>query len=282
MTPLNTDPNLVHPDDLYEALVRLHDGRSREESEAINARLVLLLANHVGDGDVLAEAIAAARDVSLPTAGDSRGDVVLHHQGRSSASYRVRIALGLLGLPYRSVLVDLRAGAQHKAAHLALHPQGLVPVLQIDGRVMTQSLAIIEYLHETRPGSTLMPADAPGRARVRAISDAIAMEIQPLCNLSVTNRIVEIGGGSETVRTDWATHHIGRGLAAVERLLDDPATGLFCHGDTPTMADCCLVPQLYNAARYRVEVLSQSRIAAIARVCADHPAFAAAHPDAFG
>lgn len=205
--------------------------------------------------------------------------VVLRDYWRSSASWRVRIALSLKGIPHDRVAVDLTAGAQRSPAHLALNPQGLVPVLLIDGLVLTQSLAIIEYLDETRPGPALLPPDPEGRARVRALSQAIACEIHPLSNLRVLDRVEALGGPD--ARAAWNRDNLATGLAAVEAMLDHPGfTGRFCHGDAPGMADCALIPQLYNATRWGVAFGHLPRIAAVAGTCANHPAFAATHPDA--
>lgn len=200
----------------------------------------------------------------------------LYDYWRSSAAYRVRIALNLLGLPYGSVPVNLVEGAQRSAENLARNPQGLVPTLEIDGLTLTQSLAIIEYLHEAHGG--LLPADAAGRARVRAISYAVAMEIAPICNLSVRTHVAQLTGGAFTA-DDWQRHYIGAGLAAVERMLDAPQTGAFCHGDKVTMADICLVPQLYNAARVGLDVASWPTIARVMARLGEIPAVQAAHPD---
>jgi maleylacetoacetate isomerase len=202
---------------------------------------------------------------------------VLHHYWRSSASYRVRIALAALGLSFETVPVDLLRGAQKAAGNLALNPQGLVPTLLIDGLRLTQSCAIIEYLDETRGGG-LLPRDAAGRARVRALSYAVAMEIAPICNLSVGRHAVEASGGAITTEA-WMQHFIGGGLAALEAMLDDPQAGPFCHGNGLTMADCCLVPQVYNARRWGVDLGALPRIVEIDAALAGHPAVQAAHPD---
>lgn len=203
--------------------------------------------------------------------------VTLWDYWRSSAAYRVRIGLNLRGIAYRRVPVDLLSGAHKAPEHLARNPQGLVPALAIDGLMLTQSLAILEYLEETR-GPLLLPADPPARARVRALAHAVAMEIHPVCNLSVARHAVAASGGAITME-GWMLHFIPPGLAAIERMLDHPATGLWCHGDAPTLADVCLVPQVYNARRWGVPIDSLPRIAAIAARAEAHPAFAAAHPD---
>jgi len=207
------------------------------------------------------------------------GDIVLFDYWRSSASYRLRIALESLGLSYAREAVDLLAGEQRAPEHRARNPQGLVPALLIDGHMLTQSLAIIEYLAETRPEARFLPADPLGRQRVRTLSYAIAMEIHAVCNSGVANHVLEITGGGEEVRVGWMKKFIGEGLAAVEHLLDDPTTGIFCHGDTPTMADFCLVPQVYNAERWGVDLSGLDRVRRITGTCRALPAFQAAHPE---
>ena len=211
-----------------------------------------------------------------------REDVVLYDYGRSSASYRVRIALNLLGQPYEARHVDLMDGAHKTPEYLALNPQGLVPALNTDGRTLGQSLAIIEYLHATTPGSALLPADALGQYRVRRLAYAIAMEIHPICNASVAAHAASLGDGSEETRIAWMTHYMAKGLAAFEALLSDGGTGRFCHGDSPGMADCCLIPQLYNAHRWGLDTSGLAEIMRIAAACGELEAFAAAHPDKVG
>lgn len=193
---------------------------------------------------------------------------------RSTASYRVRIALELAGLEWRSVPVNLVDGAQRRPEHLERNPQGLVPVLEIDGQRLTQSLAIIEYLDETR-ALGLLPADPAERARVRALAQAIAIDIHPVCNLRVAKHAVTQSGGAITMQ-DWMRAFIGLGLEAVETMLEG---GDFCHGDRVSIADLCLVPQVYNADRWGVDLSAMPKIGRIAAVLADDPAFAAAHPD---
>jgi maleylacetoacetate isomerase len=202
---------------------------------------------------------------------------VLYDYWRSSAAYRVRIALNLLGEPYTSVPVNLLNGEHRAADNRARNPQGLVPTLEIDGLRLTQSLAIVEYLSETRSAGFL-PDHPAGRARVRALAHAIAMDIAPVCNLSVRNHAAAISGGAVTA-DDWQMHFMPPRLAALERMLDDPATGTCCHGDTVTLADICLVPQIYNAQRLGVSMDALPRVAAITAHLDGMPAIAAAHPD---
>jgi len=169
---------------------------------------------------------------------------------RSSASYRVRIALNLKGLDYETVAVHLVKGEQRAAGYLALNPAGLVPALVEDGQVLTQSLAILEYLDEVHPEPPLLPGGAAERARIRAIAQTIACEIHPLDNLKVLKYLKHTLRVDEEAKDAWYRHWVEEGLATVEALLADPRTGAFCHGDTPTLADCCLVPQIFNAQRF--------------------------------
>lgn len=201
----------------------------------------------------------------------------LYDYWRSSASYRVRIALNLLEIPFESVQIDLVAGEQKGADNLSRNPQGLVPTLEIDGLRLTQSLAILEYLDETRDAGFL-PQGAPARARVRALAYAIAMDIHPICNSSVTAHVVKASNGAITAEA-WMEQFIGPRLAAFDTMLDDPETGRYCHGDRVTLADLCLVPQLYNARRWGVDVTSLKRLQAVAARLEALPAFEAAHPD---
>ena len=210
----------------------------------------------------------------------SEHGVILYDYWRSSASYRVRIALAALGIDYERIAVDLVEGAHRTGDYRARNPQGLVPVLLIDGLVLTQSLSIIEYLAETRYATGFLPGDVEGRQRVRTLSHAIAMDIHPVCNLRVVGAVMDLAAGGDTVRRDWMARFIGEGLAAVDALLGDPATGTFCHGETPSMADFCLVPQVYNAERWGVPLSGLDRVLRIAGTCRALPAFEAAHPDA--
>lgn len=198
--------------------------------------------------------------------------ITLYDYWRSSAAYRVRMALNLLSLPYESHPVDLVKGEQREADNVARNPQGLVPTLDIDGLRLTQSLAIIEYLDETRGG--LLPKDPAARAHVRALSYAIAMETAPVCNLTVRDHV-----GSMGVMTSeaWTRHYITKGLTAFEAMLT--TAGRYCHGDSVTMADLCLVPQIYNAERVGIDVTSFPQAARIVANLREIPAIAAAHPD---
>jgi maleylacetoacetate isomerase len=198
----------------------------------------------------------------------------LHDYWRSSASYRVRIALGLAGLEWQSAPVNLVEGEQRSTGHLARNPQGLVPVLEIDGAVLTQSLAMIEYLDETR-GLDLLPVDPLARARVRALAHAVAMDIHPVCNLRVAQfATTRSGGGIST--EGWMQAFIAPGLAALEALVDN---GDHCYGGRLSLADICLVPQLYNARRWGVDLDPMPRLRRIGVHLDGIEAFAAAHPD---
>jgi len=198
----------------------------------------------------------------------------LYDYWRSSASYRVRIALGLAGLEWETVSVDLVKGDQNAPAHLALNPQGLVPILEIDGLRFTQSLAIVEYLDETRRLG-LLPEAPADRAHVRALAYAVAMDIHPVCNTRVVKQAVEKSLGNLATE-EWMKANIAPGLAALERLVDD---GRFSWGDRISLADICLVPQLYNARRWNVDLARMPKLRRIDTHLSALPAFAAAHPD---
>ena len=199
---------------------------------------------------------------------------------RSSAAYRVRIALNLKGLAPERVFVHLREGAQLAAGYLALNPQGLVPMLVADdGTVLTQSLAIVEWLDETHPEPPLLPGSAADRARIRAIALAIACDIHPLNNLRVLRYLAGPLAVPEPARDTWYRHWCDVGLAALEtQLAREAATGRYCHGDAPTLADVCLVPQLANARRLSVDLTRYPTLLRIDEACNLLPAFADAAP----
>ena len=200
---------------------------------------------------------------------------------RSSASYRVRIALNLKALPYVTHAVDLikDGGEQFMAQYRDVNPQSRVPTLVHDGQRFTQSLAIIEYLDETFPDHRLVPRDPIDRARVRMLSQIIACDIQPLQNTSTTRYLKETLHQDEAAVTMWLREWIVRGLDAFNaHIARDHLSGKFCHGDTPTMADCCLVPQMYAASRFGVEATRYPRLALILENCNALSAFQHAHP----
>jgi len=206
-------------------------------------------------------------------------EIVLYDYWRSSASYRVRIALHLKNLPFRAVSIDLVGGQQRSDDHLKRQPQGLVPALQIDGKILTQSLAIIAFLDSLVSTPHMMPRDVMAKARVQSLSYALAMEVHPICNLAVVNHVAEITGGGDPVKLAWMQRFISAGLAAFETNLQTPETGSFCHGDTPGMADCCLIPQLYNANRWGVSYSAHENICRIEQSCQKLAGFKNAHPD---
>ncbi|MFT7595044.1 MAG: maleylacetoacetate isomerase [Paracoccaceae bacterium] len=205
-------------------------------------------------------------------------ETVLFDYWRSTASYRVRIALNLAGIDYSSVTVDLPSGAHKQPEHLARNPQGFVPVLQIDGLHLTQSLAILDYLDSTRDIG-LLPKDPGERARMTALAHAIAVDIHPVCNLQVANYAAEITNDQKGIREQWMIRFIRPGLEAFEALLGDYDQIPYCCGDTAGLADLCLIPQLYNAHRWGVDISDLPRISAVEAACAVLPAFAVAHPD---
>ena len=174
---------------------------------------------------------------------------------RSSAAFRVRIALNLKGLPYEPVFVHLAKGEHRRPEYARVNPQALVPTLVLDdGTRLVQSLAIMEWLDETQATPALLPKEHAARARVRSIADLIACEIHPLNNLRVLQHLKRSLGQNEEQINGWYRHWIADGLAKLEAELALPGTGKYCHGDAPTMADCCLVPQIFNAKRYSCEL----------------------------
>jgi maleylpyruvate isomerase len=207
--------------------------------------------------------------------------LVLHNYFRSSTSVRVRVALNIKGLDYDYVAHHLRLGEQRSAAYQALNRQMLVPSLVLDdGTVLTQSLAIMEYLDETHPQPPLLPADAAGRARVRAIALAIACEIHPLNNLRVLNELKSRFGADETAVNAWFRHWVAETFAPLEEILaSEDATGAFCHGDQPGMADICLFAQVLNNRRFNADMKPYPTINRIYDTCAALPAFVSAMPE---
>lgn len=205
--------------------------------------------------------------------------MILHDYFRSSAAYRVRIALNLKGLEAERRFVHLRKGEQRTPAYLEVNPQGLVPALVLDdGTVLTQSLAIIEYLDEKHPAPPLLPRGAEDRAFVRAIALAIACDIHPLNNLRVLQYLGGACGVDEPKRDEWYRHWIDVGFAAIEPQLAGRASGRYALGDAPTLADICIVPQVANANRLKVPMDPYPRIRAVNEACLAHSAFDRARP----
>lgn len=205
----------------------------------------------------------------------------LYNYFRSSASFRVRIALEVKGLPYDYVAVHLAKGEHKQDRWTAALPTGLVPSLELDdGTLLDQSMAIIEYLDETHPQPPLLPADALGRARVRALAQLVACEIHPLNNLRVLKYLVHDLKVGEDAKNGWYKHWVRVGLEAFERQLARLPAGRYCHGDAPTLADCCLVPQIFNGQRFGVDFSGLDRTMAAFEACMQLPAFQKAQPSA--
>jgi maleylpyruvate isomerase len=201
----------------------------------------------------------------------------LYDYWRSSAAYRVRIALNLKGVAYDAVPVDLRTGAQSDASYKSINPQGLVPAIETDDQVISQSTAIMEWLEETHPQPPLMPADPSGRAAVRAMMAVVACDIHPLNNLRVLNSLKADFGASQDQIDTWIAHWITAGFDALETMIDQHGQG-FSFGEAPTLADCCLIPQVFNARRFAVGLDRWPRIIAVDAACAGLTEFADAHP----
>jgi maleylacetoacetate isomerase len=201
----------------------------------------------------------------------------LYSAWRATAPYRVRIGLALKGLAYDYSGVDLLAGQQRSPEYRAVNLQGLTPALEVDGRVLTQSLAILEWLEETHPEPAILPRGAFARHTVRAMAGIIACDIHPLNNTRVAGALAKLGM-SETDRLAWTQRWIVDGFTALEPMIARDGAG-FAFGDTPTLADCCLIPQVYSARRFDVDLSAFPAIVAVADRAATLPAFIAAHPD---
>jgi len=204
--------------------------------------------------------------------------VKLYTYFRSSAAFRVRIALNLKGLAYDAVFVHLAKGEHRKPEYASLYPQALLPTLVDDSAALSQSLAIIEYLDETHAQPALLPKDALGRARVRSLSLLIACEIHPLNNLRTLQYLKRQLGQSEEQINTWYRHWVADGLLKLEGDLSRGGTGKFCHGDSPSMADCCLVPQIFNAKRYHSDLTPFPTVMRIFDACMELQAFDRAQP----
>lgn len=200
---------------------------------------------------------------------------------RSSAAFRVRIALALKGLPVEHAFVHLRRNEQRAPDYLAKNPLGLVPTLEDGPVVLTQSLAICEYLDETHPAPPFLPADPMGRARVRSLAYTIACDIHPVNNLRVLRYLLKPLGLDKAAHDAWYRHWIAVGFEALEKLLSDGKAGPYCHGAVPGLADICLVPQVFNAKRFYsdAELAAYPAIMAVFAACMAHPAFQAAAPE---
>jgi len=206
--------------------------------------------------------------------------LVLHNYFRSSTSYRVRIALALKGVDYEYVPHHLRHGEHREAPYLAVNPQGLVPALILeDGDMLSQSLAILEYLDETHPEPPILPKDPLGRARVRMLAQMVACEIHPVNNLRILTSLRTLFAASDDDVNNWFRHWVNETFVPMERLLATATqTGKFCHGDTPGMADICLVAQVANNARFGVDMSPYPTISRINASCMELPAFQKAAP----
>ena len=214
-------------------------------------------------------------------ASERSNPLVLYGYWRSSSAYRVRIALNLKDLDYEQRPVHLvrDGGAQNLPAYREINPLGLVPALQHGGQVVVQSLAICEYLEDLFPVPALLPEDVSGRARVRGLAQSIASEIQPLNNLGVQQYLKREMRQPEEAIHAWLAHWVARGFSALETWLENSATGRFCHGDQPGLADCFLVPQVYNAERFSSDLEPYPNICRISTLCRELPAFSSAAPE---
>jgi maleylacetoacetate isomerase/maleylpyruvate isomerase len=203
--------------------------------------------------------------------------LTLYSAWRATSAYRVRIGLNLKDLAYDYVAVDLVAGEQHKAPYRAVNPQRFVPALDVDGRILTQSMAILEWLEETQPQPPLLPQDAWDRQTVRAMCGIVASDIHPLNNTRVGRALAAMKVSDEGQKT-WIQRWIIDGFQVLEPMIAEHGRG-WAFGETPSMADCCLIPQVYSANRYAVDLTPYPAIRAVAERAADQPPFVAAHPD---
>ena len=204
----------------------------------------------------------------------------LHSYFRSSASFRVRIALEIKSLQYDYVPVHLARGDHKKPPYADLSADTLVPLLEIDGQQLSQSMAIIEYLDEKHPATALLPADALGRAKVRALAQSIACEIHPVNNLRILKYLVKDLKVEEEAKNTWYRHWCRQGLLSFEKQLAQLPASIYCYGNTPTLADCCLVPQIFNAQRFDTDLSDLPRTMAAFDACMALPAFQKAQPSA--
>lgn len=204
--------------------------------------------------------------------------LTLHSMWRATAPYRVRIGLALKGLDYAYVAHDLVGGEARRAPYTGLNPQGLVPALETEDGVLTQSLAILEWLEETHPGPPLLPSSPRDRATVRAMAEIVACDIHPLNNLRVLQTLAEMGHPMGEAQLAWAGKWITAGFNALEPMVLAHGAG-FCFGETPTLADCCVIPQVWASSRFRVDLAPYPALQAVYARAADHPAFQAAHPE---
>jgi len=214
-------------------------------------------------------------------ADEGTGKVLLYSYWRSSSAYRVRIALNLKGIDYQQKFVHLvkEGGEQHQHEYRQVNPLGLVPALVHDGQTIVQSMAIIEYLEEAFPGRPLLPAGPVERSRVRSIAQSICSEIQPLNNLAVMHYLKDQMDQESSAVKEWYHHWIARGFSAVEAWLSESASGEFCHGDSPGLVDCFLVPQVYNAERFSCDLEPYPNIRSITARCRSQDAFVQAAPE---
>jgi maleylacetoacetate isomerase len=203
----------------------------------------------------------------------------LYNFYRSSASFRIRIVLNLKGLSYEYVPINLQSGESQTPAYTALNPQGIVPTLEDAGQIITQSMAIAEYLEEAHPNPPLLPPDLAGRARVRAIALAVACEIHPVHGGRAQNQLITMFNAAAEQRADWMRHFMRVGFGAIETILGTKETGRFCHGDAPTLADAFLIPQVHNAEQAKLDLASFPVIRRICAECNQLDAFRRARPE---